>query len=119
MKIRFKTASWTLLLAALILSAGAPALIADDSLSDAFAFPVPYRPSDGDDIIFTNLPASVTIKIFTLNGDIVRHFSTDAGDGQIEWNVANEDGDPVLSGVYLYLIESGDQIKRGKLLVIR
>jgi hypothetical protein len=119
MKIVLKLAFCSFLLSALIQGGGTPAARADDSLADAFAFPVPYRPSDGPDIVFTNLPDAVSIRIFTLNGDIVRNLSSDASGGQLEWNVANEDGDPVLSGVYLYLIESGGQTKRGKLLVIR
>jgi hypothetical protein len=106
--------------AALSFGAALPArALADDSLSDSYAFPVPYRPSDGPHITFTNLPASITIRIFTLNGDLVRKISTDAGDGQIEWDVDNEDGEPVKSGVYLFLLESGGQKKRGKLLVLR
>ena len=35
------------------------------------------------------------------------------------WDLANDKGDKVASGIYLYLIEVGDDTSRGKLVVIK
>ncbi|MBN1621957.1 MAG: fibronectin type III domain-containing protein [Endomicrobiales bacterium] len=89
-------------------------------LSDAFAFPVPYIPSRGDDkITFTNLSSMAEIKIFTISGELVKQIDHSNGDPQFEWDVKNEQGEDLFSGVYLYIIKNDEDIKKGKLMVIR
>ena len=41
------------------------------------------------------------------------------GDGRCLWNVRNEQGSRVASGVYIYLITSGGSVKSGKISIIR
>jgi hypothetical protein len=98
---------------------GAPA----PDLTEAFAYPVPYKPSiHANGIRFNNLSSYGTIKIFTVNGDLVKtiNFDDTNANGSYKWDpVANESGDPLASDVYIYLIESSQQKKTGKLLVVR
>lgn len=56
----------------------------------------------------TNLPQKCTIKIFTLNGTLVRTFKKDSEAPNIEWDLKNSSGVPVASGVYIFHIDAGD-----------
>jgi len=83
-------------------------------------FPSPWR-SDlhmGHDIIFDGLTANTTVKIFTVSGHWVRTLGP--GDGMVTWNLKNDSGDLVASGLYFYLITNDlGQKGRGKLAIIR
>ena len=96
---------------------GAPSL----DLSNAHPFPVPYKAStDPAGITFTGLSSIATVKIFTLDGRLVKTLTDDSGAGFVRWDpVNNESGDPVASDVYLYVIENDQQRRIGKLMVIR
>lgn len=90
------------------------------NLSNAYAFPVPFKPSAGHtQITFTNLASECTIRIFTISGSLVTTILETDGDGQHTWDVANADGSPVVSGVYLYHIKSAGDAKTGKIVIIR
>lgn len=54
----------------------------------------------------TNLPQRCTIRIFTLNGVLVRTFRKDSEEPDIEWDLKNEYGVPIASGVYIIHIEA-------------
>jgi hypothetical protein len=88
-------------------------------LTNAYAFPVPFRPSPGGRITFINLPTEATIKIFDVAGVLQATLSETDGDGILRWDVTGDDGSPLDSDVFLYVIESGDQRKVGKLMVVR
>jgi len=95
---------------------GTPAL----SVADAYSFPNPFKPSEGHTTItFTNLSSISTVKIYTLTGQLVRTIIENDGDAQVTWDVKNSAGEDVVSGLYLYVVKSADDIKRGKLVVIR
>ena len=90
------------------------------SLADAYAFPNPFKPSEGHtQITFTNLASICTIKIFTLTGDLVKTMVANDGSGQAAWNAKNDAGESVVSGLYLFVIDSGQDVKRGKLVIIK
>ncbi len=62
-------------------------------------------------VCFANLPMSVnTVKIYTLDGDLVETLDHDgtAGYGEICWNLVSRNGQEVVSGIYLYSVESRD-----------
>lgn len=89
-------------------------------LSTAYAFPVPFKPSATNTrITFTNLSTEATIRIFSATGELVRTLNEDDGDGFIRWDVTNEQGAPVASDVYFYVIENAEQTKAGKLMIVR
>ena len=89
-------------------------------LSDAYAYPVPFIPSRGDtDITFTNISPLCTIKIYTLNGELIRTIEHTSGKTSYSWDVTNDRGDRLGSGVYLYLIKNNKNKKKGKLIIIR
>ncbi len=58
------------------------------------------------------------MKIFTIAAEQVRLLTSDTS--QVLWDLKNDDGDNVASGVYLYLINSPQGEKAsGKLAIIR
>lgn len=55
---------------------------------------------------FTHLPAGATIRIFTLAGVLVRTLpKTDGSSTFADWNLRNESGLPVASGIYLAFVD--------------
>ena len=60
---------------------------------------------------FINLPKNCTIKIYTLNGTLIRTFKKDNTDSFVDWDLKNSANIPVASGVYLIHItdnQTGD-----------
>lgn len=104
------------------------------NLSAIEVYPIPFRPNDGNSdtgtaysagnpnsgIIFDNLPANVSIKIFSLTGQLVAKFSSASSSGKLQWDVKTESGSDVASGGYFAVISSpGQKSVTKKLLVIR
>lgn len=72
-----------------------------------------YDPSNSPDepfVTFSNLPDEVTIKIFTLGGTLVRTLNTSDKSSPsstfLKWNLKNEDGLRVASGLYIAIVSS-------------
>jgi len=85
---------------------------------------------NGDDptgvrVTFTNLPeAHNTISIFTVSGDLVQTIDHDGttGSGHLSWNLMSRNGQEIVSGVYLYSVQSDDDRFDdfvGKFVVVR
>jgi flagellar hook assembly protein FlgD len=66
-----------------------------------------------------NLASASTIKIYTIMGELVAQLESDSQGNDVRWDVRNEDGDNVASGVYIYQIKNSYSEKRGKLIIIR
>jgi fibronectin type 3 domain-containing protein len=83
-------------------------------------YPNPYKPnsgsvnegrpfSQGDEttgIIIDQLPARVTIEIYSVSGRLVTRFDTSASGGKVRWNARNSDGRDAASGGYFAVISS-------------
>lgn len=61
-------------------------------------------------VTFSNLPEDVTIKIFSLSGQLLRTLTTDDKDSPtspfLRWNLQNETGLRVASGLYIAIVSS-------------
>lgn len=57
---------------------------------------------------FTNLPQKVQISIYTLDGALVRRIDKDDETTYVDWNMQNNAGVPVASGLYIMHIDAGD-----------
>lgn len=89
----------------------------DFDVTGAKAFPVPYKSTMGGTIRFANLGSQADIRIYTTSGRLV--FSTRVLGATYDWNVRNNSGESIASGVYLYVIESPSTTKNGKLIIIQ
>lgn len=68
---------------------------------------------------FTHLPSPCTIKIFTVDGDLVATLEHTNDTGKEEWNLLTSERRPVVSGIYFYHIESQLGEKTGRFAIIR
>jgi hypothetical protein len=89
-------------------------------LNNVKIHPSPWRSDlhSGHPITFDGLPANSTIKIFTVSGRWVKTISN--ANGLATWDVKNDSGDMVASGLYIYLVTDDQGNKtHGKFAVIR
>lgn len=56
----------------------------------------------------TNLPQQCQIRIYTLNGNLIRTYIKDSNDPEQRWDLKNADGVPVASGVYIIHVDAGE-----------
>lgn len=92
-----------------------------DNLSESYIYPQPVRTSLGHDkVTFENLTNNIIIRIFKTNGNLVREINATDTNGTIIWDLNNDSGNKVASGIYFYLItnDRGHKIK-GKIAIIR
>ena len=90
-------------------------------------FPNPFRlvsglPTSGEEssIVFTNLPAKCTIRIYTVNGELVRTLEHDnPNSGEEVWNQLSESRQKTAAGIYLYTVESEVGNAKGTLILIK
>ncbi len=83
------------------------------ALSDIRVVPNPYygynineKSSTQRFVTFRKLPINCTIRIYTLNGDLVKKLVKNDQASTINWNLTNLDDIPVASGLYLALIDA-------------
>jgi hypothetical protein len=100
----------------------------EPDLSGVKAYPTPYKPGSGGTldraggILFDNLTSRANIKIFTMSGTLVFEDNETDGDGMHEWDTTNNDGQKVVSGVYIYVITDTDNKSdkaKGKIVIIK
>ena len=98
----------------------------DEDVSNIHAYPVPFRPNAGntqkygawsDGITFTNLPSEGKIRIYTISMRLVR--TLEIIPNEIVWDVKNNKGEIVASGMYIWEAVSGNNRKTGKLVIIK
>ena len=105
-------------IAAVVYAQKTVALVGAD-FSQVKAVPNPWRSDRHANLPLnlTNLPAGSTVKIFTISGHLVKTLTPAAN--SVSWDLTNNGGDKVASGVYFYVVTVGDQKGRGKLVVIK
>lgn len=88
------------------------------ALDNLNVYPNPVRAYLGDvEIVFDNVTDG-TLTIYTVKGTRLREINF-SGAAFVKWDLRNDDGDLVGSGVYLYEVESAGDVKTGKVAVIR
>ena len=81
-------------------------------------YPNPFKLAAGHtEIRFINLPSGASVKIFHIEGRIIR--TLQEKDGEAKWDVKDSEGNKVSSGFYLYRIESEKERQTGKIVIIR
>jgi hypothetical protein len=103
-----------------------------NDLNKVYAVPNPYRTGGSrlttanyhnfpDDMVrFVNVPIQCEIRIFNVAGDLIWEYQHNGPGGNIDWDVRNQSGEDVASGIYVYKIEDpGGGKVYGRLVVIR
>ncbi len=73
-------------------------------------------------LFFIHLPQKCSIRIYTVDGKLVKTLQHDAGtdDGQEPWNMVSKDGMDVAFGVYIFYVDAGAiGSKTGKFALIK
>jgi hypothetical protein len=96
-------------------AASTDAKLAKDDLNKINVFPNPYYGVNSEEInkynrfvTFNHLPANVKVKIFNLAGVLVKNIEKADPSQYLRWDLANNSGLPVASGLYLAYIELPD-----------
>jgi len=91
-------------------------------------YPNPFRPSQGHTSVhFEGITGGGSINIYNTAGRLVFEKAIDPGSTTtspapgpgFSWNVKNNGGSDVASGMYIYFIETSGEEKTGKLGIIR
>ncbi|TAE54751.1 MAG: T9SS C-terminal target domain-containing protein [Bacteroidetes bacterium] len=87
--------------------------VAKDALDKVLVVPNPYYAYSAYEtgqldnrVKITNLPQKCRISIFTINGHLVRQFTKDSDEPEQQWDLKNESGVPVASGVYIIHVDA-------------
>jgi hypothetical protein len=59
-------------------------------------------------VTFNHMPAQATIRIFNLAGVLVRTINKDSDSQYLNWDLQNDNGLPVASGIYIAYMELSD-----------
>lgn len=99
---------------------------AAEDLSNVVVFPNPFKPYDNKaetgsyetGIIFTNLTPTAEIWIYTIAAELVKKhklqgLSDDEKEGKWKWDVRNDAGERLASGVYVFVVKD-ENVKLGK-----
>lgn len=94
-----------------------------EDLSNVYTYPNPVKSSGN--VTFANLTKRAEINIFSLNGKKITSLTEDDGNGGLTWDLRDDSGTKLASGVYIYRIQKIDNFnnksgeKIGKFVVIR
>ena len=89
-----------------------------DDLDKLLIYPQPVRPGT-DELIFANLPQNVEIRIFNMQGSLVKKLDNKTNFGGIRWDLRDKNGSRARSGIYLYRIIFKSKEKIGKFVILR
>jgi len=93
---------------------------AQGDVSLSHAYPNPCNSSKGcSTVTFTRLTLDATVRVYTISGELVRTIKKSSNIDSVGWDLRNESGRKVASGLYLYLSEGGGTKKTGKLVIVR
>ncbi len=88
------------------------------SLAQATVGPVPFKSTSGlPGVTFRQLNPGTKIRLFTANGNHVQTLQS-GGNTEVLWDLTNTGRSRVSSGVYLFIMENGDQKREGKVVLI-
>lgn len=104
-----------------------------EAVKNVIAYPVPFRPygpeagpgagqtgTEAGGITFKDLPQRGEIEVYTIDGRLVKKIAIPGGlvIPKLAWDVKNDSGQRVASGVYIWRVSSGSNSKTGKLMII-
>lgn len=89
-----------------------------DNLKNIVVYPQPVN-LKSDKLTFANLTTKTEIKIFDINGNLVRGLEENDSNGGISWDMKNDRGDRVAAGIYIFYATNEKETKTGKFAIVR
>ena len=103
-------------------ASGVPSAAFSNSLASVYAYPNPWDIRNPNitqrKVTITNLPDGATVKIFTLSGFWVKTLPLASG-GSTAWDLTNDNGERVASGLYFYLATTPGATTHGEIAIIK
>lgn len=98
-----------------------------DNTNTVRVFPNPFKlssgfpnPNQANDIVFTNLPAKCTIRVYTSSGELVKEISRDnPNSGEEVWNQLSDARQRTAPGIYFWTVSSDVGTATGTLLIVK
>lgn len=95
------------------------------NLEKVVVYPNPIKTAEHDAVSFLNFPTDKTgnLAIYNLSGDLVYQskigpFNPNNNNLTCRWNLKNQNGKKVSSGIYYYVVNMAGDTKRGKIAVL-
>ncbi len=80
-----------------------------ENVDDVYVYPNPIKKSNlSSGLTFANLTQFAEIYIFTLSGEFVTKLVENDGNGGITWDLKDDNGDIIPSGIYIYKVIATD-----------
>lgn len=93
---------------------------AQDDVFSVYVRPNPCNIRAGcNGVKFERMSLNATIYIYTISGELVCTIKKSGGDAQVGWDLRNNAGSRVASGLYIYFIKAETSVKKGKIVIIR
>ena len=97
-----------------------------EDLNDMYVYPNPYSFSSSQDYItFANITRDASVDIYDLRGKFLVTLKETNGNGGVEWNLLDQNGNKAPTGIYLFRAtgknSSGQEVedKTGKFAIVR
>jgi hypothetical protein len=91
---------------------------ASETIEDLFVYPQPATAEEGW-LMFSNIAEGTSIKIFDVNGHFIINLEELDQNGGVRWNLCDQSGNKVSSGIYIYYATLDNQTKLGKFTIIK
>lgn len=95
--------------------------MAAGDLTRLVVYPNPYREdrSRNQRVVFYQMVDYATIRLYDITGRLVKTIEKDQPGPTASWDLTNDTGKPVASGVYVYIVKSRQGEARGKIVLMR
>lgn len=95
-------------------------IFSSPDLKHVFAYPNPYRSDSGRDFVtIAGLTGKATVRILDASGKLLRTLEENDGNGGVQWDLKDQSGDLVASGIYIFYVVGEGNKAMGKLAVLR
>jgi hypothetical protein len=88
------------------------------SIVNLMVYPQPAVAEEGW-LMFSNIVQGTSIKIFDINGHLITNLEEFDQNGGVRWDLRDQSGNKVPSGVYIYHATLDNQTKLGKFTIIK
>jgi uncharacterized protein (DUF736 family) len=99
-----------------------PGVLTIGSSAKAYNYPNPFNPKTGGTTsiryIPTKTPDKVTVKIYTLSGELVWEYDDTVKNGTVTWNGKNQSGELCAPGIYFTVVDMDGTKARNKIALV-
>jgi len=91
---------------------------ASDNIERMVVYPQPVT-AEKQWLMFSNIAMGTSIKIFDINGHYITELKEEDQNGGVRWDLRDQSGSKVASGIYIYYASFENQTKLGKFTIVK